>query len=268
MKPKILSITTELMCEINSLTHQLRNTNTDTTATAKILKQLEEKQELFDSYLEILNKKTYHFFVGGPPGAGKSAFVGELKDVFPYAEIIPSGNICRNLAKEDSERGHEVARFVKKGELVPLSLFVDNITEKLHNIVASTHIVIWDGFPRTFEQERLFAQYTMGGKVAKVLKDAPEEEIMGRILYEGRKQCSNPSCGVEHATSQTICNKCGSSLIVRPDDDPVIWLKRYRYHMANIDKMQNNMHADLSFLSNDREGHKNIIKAVRKTWGI
>lgn len=265
MKPKILSITIELMQEINLLTGQLKNA--DKTKTTQILKELAKKQEVFNAHLEILNKRTYHFFVGGPPGAGKSAFVGELKDAFPYAEVIPSGNICRTIAKEETDRGHEVARYVKAGELVPMKLFIDDVIEKLNSIITETHIIVWDGFPRTYEQERVFSRLTIGGKVVKVLKDAPEEEIMGRIMNEGRKQCSNPNCGIEHPSQHSICG-CGSTLIVRPDDDPVIWLKRYRYHMGNIDQMQSNMYADLSFNSNDREGHKNIIKAIRKTLGI
>ena len=265
MDSKTLEIVAELMQEIRQLTDEMATAN---GSSHELAAKFKEKSNQLNLYLEVLNKRTYHFFVGGPPGAGKSAFVGELKSAFPYAEIIASGNICRNLAAEDSERGHEIARYVKAGELAPLHLFVDVITEKLHQSLMNTHVIIWDGFPRTYEQVRLFAQLTLGGKVAKILKDAPETEIMGRILNDGRKQCTNPNCGIEYPSNVTICKVCGSPLIVRPDDNPVVWLKRLRYHLQNIAPMQDKMYADLSFISGDREGHQSIIQAIRKTWRI
>ncbi len=252
----------ELFREKEALAKKLTETNCE-----EVRAELSVKQQELDNFLRVAEKPTFHVFLGGPPGAGKSAFVGEFKEHFPYAKVIASGNICRMIAAEDSERGHQARKYVSEGELVPLHLFIDEIETRLHQALKESHIVVWDGFPRTHEQERVFHQMTIGGKTAIVLKDAPAVEIMDRIINNGRKQCLNPICGREYDISATKC-VCGSSLIVRPDDNPVMWFKRYRYHAKHIAEMQRSMFADLFFISNDKESHRNIIDVIRSEFGI
>ena len=86
--------------------------------------------------------------------------------------------------------------------------------------------MILDGFPRTVRQAEELDKMLQkrGKKVDKVFNlTTPEEEIIERIV--NRRVCSNQECKTIYnivlnpPKQEGICDKCGSKLIIRKDDN-------------------------------------------------
>ncbi|EPY24598.1 adenylate kinase [Strigomonas culicis] len=89
--------------------------------------------------------------VSGPPGSGKGTQCDLLARAFGLKHISV-GDILRQAATEETERGKKIALFVTKGTLVPDDLFVNIVIEKLREAEQSHKGWLLDGFPRTRAQ--------------------------------------------------------------------------------------------------------------------
>src|SRR5262249_37717766 len=89
----------------------------------------------------------------GPPGAGKGTQAKELARLY-RAPHLSSGDMFREHVSEDSPLGREVKPIMARGELVPDSLVLKMVRERIERPDCS-HGFVFDGFPRTVAQ----AQY-------------------------------------------------------------------------------------------------------------
>ena len=160
----------------------------------------------------------------GAPGTGKGTVAGILQNKKGYKQIS-TGDIFRKNIKEQTELGKIADSYISKGNLVP-----DDITIKLvENILDSENIekgIILDGFPRTIKQAEALDEYlkNKNTKVNLVVNlTTPEKEIIQRIV--NRRVCSNQECKTVYnlelnpPKTKGICDKCGSKLIQRDDDN-------------------------------------------------
>ncbi len=160
----------------------------------------------------------------GAPGTGKGTVAGILQNKKGYKQIS-TGDIFRKNIKEQTELGKIADSYISKGNLVP-----DDITIKLvENILDSENIekgIILDGFPRTIKQAEALDEYlkNKNTKVNLVVNlTTPEKEIIQRIV--NRRVCSNQECKTVYnlelnpPKTEGICDKCGSKLIQRDDDN-------------------------------------------------
>lgn len=149
----------------------------------------------------------------GPPGSGKGTQAERLSSEFEIP-LITTGEILRNTAKEDSAIGRKVKSYLQNGRLVPDSIILGLILEKIRNL----NDFLLDGFPRTpIQAERL--EETAPIEVAVLFK-ASETTIIARLSK--RRICSQ--CGkVYNLTTDPpivdgVCDRCGARLIIREDD--------------------------------------------------
>ena len=160
----------------------------------------------------------------GAPGTGKGTVAGILQNKKGYKQIS-TGDIFRKNIKEQTELGKIADSYISKGNLVP-----DDITIKLvENILDSENIekgIILDGFPRTIKQAEALEEYlkNKNTKVNLVVNlTTPEKEIIQRIV--NRRVCSNQECKTVYNLElnppkiEGRCDKCGSKLIQRDDDN-------------------------------------------------
>ena len=160
----------------------------------------------------------------GAPGTGKGTVAGILQDKKGYKQIS-TGDIFRKNIKEQTELGKVADSYISKGNLVP-----DDITIKLvKSVLDSEDIdkgIILDGFPRTIKQAEELDKYleSKNRKVDLVVNlTTPEKEIIERIV--NRRVCSNQNCKAVYnlilnpPKTPGICDKCGSKLIQRDDDN-------------------------------------------------
>jgi adenylate kinase len=157
----------------------------------------------------------------GPPGAGKGTQAALLTEDFGLPHIA-TGDILRAAREAGTELGRSAKKFMDAGELVPDSVVIGVILERLGDDDARDGFLL-DGFPRTIDQaDALGGQLEEGGRrlTAVLLIEAPDEMVIQRI--SGRRVCRkeghvyhvdfNPP---KHADR---CDIDGSELDQRADD--------------------------------------------------
>lgn len=145
---------------------------------------------------------------------------------------ISTGDIFREYIKEGNELGKELAKYVNNGLLVPDELTIKIIYDRLHKDDVKNGALL-DGYPRTKIQAVKLDEFLKENntKIDYVLYLNVEEQIiLDRILK--RRICSNDSCReiynleFKKPSIENICDKCGSRLIQRPDDNEEVFKER------------------------------------------
>ena len=165
----------------------------------------------------------------GAPGAGKGTQATRLADHFAIPHIS-TGDIFRHNLKEETPLGLKAKAYMDQGLLVPDELTIDLVMDRLSKDDCQ-HGYILDGFPRTIAQAKALDDRTTIDAAIDV--EVPDENIVRRMA--GRRVC--PNCGEPYHTEykvpakEGICDRCGSELIIRKDDEPETVLKRLTvYH--------------------------------------
>ena len=165
----------------------------------------------------------------GAPGAGKGTIAEGIKNATPYLHVS-TGDMLRAAVKAGKPVGLEAKSYMEKGELVPDSVIMRIVTERLEE-GSPDDKYMFDGFPRTTEQARLLDDVlnAHGGRVDKVfLLDVAKEILVDRLA--GRRVCRN--CGAVYhvrnipSKKEGICDQCGGPLYQRPDDTEATVLNR------------------------------------------
>lgn len=157
----------------------------------------------------------------GAPGSGKGTQARLLQEHFGVSQVS-TGDIFRKAIAEGTPLGAEVEQYVSSGMLVPDSLTIRLVRERLSQEDVKKGFVL-DGFPRTIPQaegvEEILREF--GWKLDAVLNiDVPEETLVRRLAL--RRTCR--SCGMmyhlEHRPPalEGTCDECGASLETRADD--------------------------------------------------
>jgi adenylate kinase len=152
----------------------------------------------------------------GAPGAGKGTLATLLSKEYRIPQIS-TGDLFRAAVKEGSELGRQVRGIMEKGELVPDSLTVELVKERLSKPDARGGYIL-DGFPRTVAQADALAEFQ---KIDAVINFSISDELVIRRL-SGRRVCR--SCGaIYHIENmppkvEGTCDRCGGELYIRDDD--------------------------------------------------
>lgn len=122
----------------------------------------------------------------GPPGSGKGTQAANL--ITRYGLVhISTGDLFRYEMGNDTPLGLEAKAFIAKGELVPDSVTIGMLRNKVEAHPEARGF-IFDGFPRTIVQaealDALLAE--KGGRVNALLAlVVADQEIVERILLRG-----------------------------------------------------------------------------------
>lgn len=157
----------------------------------------------------------------GGPGAGKGTLAEVLKKQTAYLHVS-TGDMLRAALKSGSDVGLEAKSYMESGALVPDSVILKIIKERIEQDSADAKFM-FDGFPRTIEQaeglQTLFAE--LGGTISHVFNlIVPRETLLSRLT--GRRLCKD--CGaVYHVVNMPakvdgVCDVDGGELYQRPDD--------------------------------------------------
>ena len=156
----------------------------------------------------------------GAPGSGKGTIASRLAGEDPALRHVSSGDLLRGAIAAGTPAGVEAKAYMDKGQLVPDALVVAMIGDVIAAEKGEVTMLL-DGFPRNVAQAE--ALQRSGAKVrSAVLVDVPDEIIADRIA--GRRTC--PKCKAGYHVKalppkvEGVCDKCGSALVVRKDDNP------------------------------------------------
>jgi adenylate kinase len=123
----------------------------------------------------------------GPPGAGKGTQAARLAEELDVPHIS-TGDLFRANLQEQTPLGLEAKRYMDAGDLVPDSVTVEMVRDRLTNDDAAKGFIL-DGFPRTVVQARaLTALLTDRGEALDSVVEfrVPEDELVARLLGRGR----------------------------------------------------------------------------------
>ena len=123
----------------------------------------------------------------GPPGSGKGTQAQKLVDKYQLLHIS-TGDLFRYEMGNDTPLGLEAKSYIEKGALVPDSVTVGMLKNKVE---ANPDVpgYIFDGFPRTIPQsEALDALVAEKGTQisALLMLDVADEELVKRLLERGK----------------------------------------------------------------------------------
>lgn len=151
----------------------------------------------------------------GPPGAGKGTQAKLLVEKLGIVQIS-SGDMLRQAIAKKTDLGLAAEKFMKAGDLVPSSLIISLVVEKINSLESG---FLLDGFPRTVDQAEALISSDIRVDLVVVLS-VPDDVIVSRM--SGRLY--HPGSGrTYHTTSNPpkVDGKddiTGEDLIVRPDD--------------------------------------------------
>jgi adenylate kinase len=153
----------------------------------------------------------------GAPGAGKGTQAAKLVAEYDVAHIS-TGDILRAAVKAGTPLGLEAKSYMDKGELVPDSVVIGLVRERLQEKDTEKGFIL-DGFPRTTTQA-----VALASELAELDRDIDAaiavqvnpEIIVNRL--NSRRLCR--SCGYIGSEADSECPQCTGEMYQRDDDRP------------------------------------------------
>ncbi|HWR88787.1 MAG TPA: adenylate kinase [Dissulfurispiraceae bacterium] len=195
----------------------------------------------------------------GAPGAGKGTQAKKLVDKYPIPQIS-TGDLLRAAVGAGTALGKEAKSYMDKGELVPDSVVLGMVEERLKKDDCKKGYIL-DGFPRNTAQAEALDKMLAGLNMpltAALSVDVPMEDLMKRLT--GRRTCK--ACGQMYNVytsapkKEGVCDKCGGELFQRDDDKEATIKKRLDVYTAQTAPLF------------DYYKNKGILKSVAGTGSI
>ena len=173
----------------------------------------------------------------GAPGAGKGTQAEILCDRLNIP-TISTGNMIREALKSGTEMGLKAKAFIEAGQLVPDEVVIGIVDERLRQDDCKNGFIL-DGFPRTIPQAEALDR--MGIVIDRVVDiNVPDEVITRRV--SGRRVCLD--CGntyhieTKKPLKDGVCDRCGSTLVQRKDDQPETVEERLHVYHAQTEPLR------------------------------
>lgn len=129
----------------------------------------------------------------GPPGSGKGTQAGYIIKKYD-TEHVSTGDILRKEVSYGSDLGLEAKEYMDSGNLVPDQIIIEMVT----NYIADIPSILFDGFPRTLEQARVFEN-----KLITLKKN------INHVIYF---ELSNETI-IQRLSKRITCRKCGTTYV-------------------------------------------------------
>ncbi len=157
----------------------------------------------------------------GAPGVGKGTQADRIAAQYQVAKIS-TGDLLREAVRNQTTLGLEAKSYMDQGKLVPDSVVIGLVKEKLIDPSCAKGFVL-DGFPRTVPQAEAL-EVALGAKgiaLGRVVNfQVSREDIVKRL--SGRRSCSKcpATFHVDFAPPKVdgVCDRCGEPLVQRSDD--------------------------------------------------
>jgi len=157
----------------------------------------------------------------GAPGAGKGTQAPILAERL-HLPHVATGDLFRAAVRDGSPVGIEARRYMERGQLVPDSITVKMLLERLAQPDAADGVIL-DGFPRNRAQAvSLDEALTERGAIVDraISIDVPPEELVERM--SGRWVCRESGHVYNERTNPPReagrCDLDGTALVQREDD--------------------------------------------------
>lgn len=170
------------------------------------------------------------------PAAGKGTEAALLKEQYNMPHIS-TGDILREKAKEDSELGRDINNKISNGIFVSDELIIDILKERIQKEDCNNGYIL-DGFPRNVAQAEAYKQMLaeLGKDLGVVVvldidKKLAASRIAGRVSCPDCKEVYNTNNKEMNPKVEGVCDKCGSKLVKREDDNEETYMGRYNTYI-------------------------------------
>ena len=176
----------------------------------------------------------------GPPGSGKGTQAARLS-VALNIPAISTGDMLRRECHSGSPLGEAVKSILASGRLVSDDVMNQVVSNRLRHCDCQSGCIL-DGYPRTLSQARHLDSLLKNlNKQRPVVFDfqISSEEIVSRLSC--RRQCvqcgQTVSVNGETDGTDLLCDRDGSPLIRRSDDNPASIRERLRLYQRNANQL-------------------------------
>ena len=124
-----------------------------------------------------------NYLIFGPPGSGKGTQSVQLSEKFNFIHLS-TGDMLREEIAAGSKLGKEVESIMQKGELVPDSVVIEMIANRIDKNPGSAGF-LFDGFPRTADQAVALDDMLEGKGTCvdmMIVLEVEHEELVQRLL--------------------------------------------------------------------------------------
>ena len=170
-----------------------------------------------------------------PPAAGKGTQADLVSGKY-HIPRISTGDILREIAKEDSEIGNYVSETLASGRLVKDEITYQLIKDRLSEEDCKNGYII-DGFPRNLDQaveyDKILQElgYEVGNVISIVIDEKTlERRITGRRVCEDCHAVYNINEKSSAPQMESVCDICGGKLYQRNDDNIEAFKTRYEMY--------------------------------------
>ena len=205
-----------------------------------------------------------------PPAAGKGTQAELIVEKYKIPHIS-TGDILREISKEDSEIGNYVYETLASGKLVKDEITYQLIEDRLKKEDCRNGFVI-DGFPRNIEQAYEYDKileklgYSIGNVILiNIDKKILEKRITGRRICEDCNTIYNINDELNSPEIDSICDNCGGKLYQRNDDNLEAFETRYQMYLEKTEPIINH-YKEKKVLTevNGEDTVENIFKNIEK----
>jgi len=175
-----------------------------------------------------------------PPAAGKGTQAELVVEKYGIPHIS-TGDILREISKEDSEIGKYVQETLASGQLVKDDITYQLIEDRLKKEDCKNGYII-DGFPRNLEQAHEYDKIlkNLGYDIGNVIyinidKKTLEKRITGRRICEDCNTIYNINDPNNSPKVESVCDNCGGKLYQRSDDNLEAFETRYSMYQEKTE---------------------------------
>lgn len=203
-----------------------------------------------------------------PPAAGKGTQAELVVEKYGIPHIS-TGNILREISKEDSEIGKYVYETLQSGQLVKDDITYQLVENRLKRADCKNGFII-DGFPRNIEQafeyDKILKRlgYNIGNVILiNVDKKTLEKRITGRRTCEKCNAIYNINDEDKAPKVDSICDNCGGKLYQRSDDNLESFETRYETYIEKTAPIiEHYKHAGALIEVNGNDSVENIFAKI------
>lgn len=157
----------------------------------------------------------------GAPGVGKGTQADRIASKYQIVKIS-TGDLLREAVRNQTQLGREAKSYMDQGKLVPDSVVIGLVRDKLADPSTAKGFVL-DGFPRRVLQAEELGKVLVATRspLDRVVNfQVSRDDVVRRL--SGRRSC--PKCQATFHTDFApskkgdVCERCGETLVQRTDD--------------------------------------------------
>ena len=206
------------------------------------------------------------------PAAGKGTEAAILKEEYKIPHIS-TGDMLREKAQEDSDLGRDINYKINNGIFVSDELIINILKERIQKEDCANGYIL-DGFPRNVAQaeayQTMLEELNKDIGVVVVLdidKELAASRIAGRVSCPDCKEVYNTNSEEMKPKTEGVCDKCGSQLVKRADDNEETYMDRYNTYMEKTSPLidyyeKQGIVYHVNSNNGREETHKQVVKIL------